>query len=42
MNKAGVHTMGTPAEVNKYTQEVAGKFSVYVIKWFGEHKVWDG
>lgn len=40
-NKAGVHTMGTPTEVNKYTQEVSGKFSAYVIKWFGEYKYWD-
>lgn len=31
-NKAGVHTMGTATEVNKYTQEVSGKFSAYVIK----------
>lgn len=40
-NKAGVHTMGTPTEVNKYTQEVSGKFSMCMIKPLDECQVWD-
>lgn len=40
-NKASVHTMRTPTEVNKYAQEVSGKFSMPMIKHLGECQVWD-
>lgn len=33
--------MGTPTEVNKYTQEVSGKFFMYMIKPLDECQVWD-
>lgn len=38
-NKADAHAVGTLREVNKYTPEVTGKLSAYVVKWFGEGNV---